>query len=159
MPWRIASIPTSRAATGSWPRPCSKASPSPDMRALAAWRGYFGERWQRMPWLRAGARDAQPFSVGNRRIYVLPTGFGLFVGTALAVLNLGSLNYNNNAALLLGFLVISLCNNALIAGHLSLLGLRIRTQSAAPVFAGQTLQLPVVIESAKADARQLLLEH
>lgn len=112
-----------------------------------------------MPWLRAGARDAQPFTVGNRRIYVLPTRFGLFVGLALAVLNLGSLNYNNNAALLLGFVVISLCNNALIAGHLSLLGLRLRTQSAAPVFAGQTLQLPVLIESAKPDGRQLLLEH
>lgn len=112
-----------------------------------------------MPWLRAGARDAQPFAVGNRRIYVLPTRFGLFVGAALAVLNLGSLNYNNNAALLLGFVVISLCNNALIAGHLSLLGLRLRTQSAAPVFAGQMLELPVLIESAKPDGRQLLLEH
>ena len=112
-----------------------------------------------MPWLRAGARDAQPFTVGNRRIYVLPTRFGLFVGAALAVLNLGSLNYNNNAALLLGFVVISLCNNALIAGHLSLLDLRLRTQSAAPVFAGQMLELPVLIESAKPDGRQLLLEH
>ncbi len=129
------------------------------MTAQAAWRGHLDGWRKRLPWLRAGARDAQPFTVGNRRIYVLPTRFGLFVGTALAVLNLGSLNYNNNAALLLGFLVISLCNNALIAGHLSLLGLRIRTQSAAPVFAGQTLQLPVVLESAKADARQLLLEH
>lgn len=128
------------------------------MRALAAWRGYFGERWQRMPWLRAGARDAQPFSVGNRRIYVLPTGFGLFVGTALAVLNLGSLNYNNNAALLLGFLVISLCTNALIAGHLALLGLRLSTDAPAPVFAGQALQLPVVLETDKPDGRRLLLE-
>lgn len=129
------------------------------MAALPHWRRRLDGWLRRLPWLRIGARDAQPFTVGNRRIYVLPTRFGLFVGLALAVLNLGSLNYNNNAALLLGFVVISLCNNALIAGHLSLLGLRIRTQSAAPVFAGQTLQLPVVLESAKADARPLLLEH
>ena len=112
-----------------------------------------------MPWLRTGARDAQPFTVGNRRLYLLPTRFGLFVGLALAVLSLGSLNYNNNAALLFGFMVISLFNNALIAGHLSLLGLRLRTQSAAPAFSGQILELPGVLESARPDGRQLLLEH
>ncbi|WP_297798972.1 DUF58 domain-containing protein [Arenimonas sp. GDDSR-1] len=100
---------------------------------------------RRIPLFRAGPRDAQPLVIGNRRIYVLPTGFGLFIGMALAVLNLGSLNYNNNAALLLGFLVISLCNNALISGHLALLGLQLRSQPPEPVFAGQPLALTVMV--------------
>jgi uncharacterized protein (DUF58 family) len=104
----------------------------------------------RLKWFRAGPRDAQPFQVANRRIYVLPTRFGLFVGMSLAVLNLGALNYNNNAALLLGFIIISLCNNSLIAAHLSLLGLRIRTQPIAPVFAGQSCLIDATIDHAKA---------
>ena len=104
------------------------------------------EKIRALPWFKAGPRDAQPLIIHNRRIYVLPTGFGLFVGTALAVLNLGSLNYNNNAALLLGFVLISLCNNALISGHLSLLKLAVSAQLPEPVFAGQSLQLPVTVQ-------------
>lgn len=109
----------------------------------------------RLKWFRAGPRDAQPCTVANRRIYVLPTRFGLFVGLSLAVLNLGALNYNNNAALLLGFIIISLCNNSLIAAHLSLLGLRIQTQPIAPVFAGQSCLLVANIDHAKAGKAQL----
>lgn len=106
--------------------------------ALRAWL-------KSLRWFKPGPRDAQPVRIANRRIYVIPTQFGLFIGFALAALNLGSLNYNNNAALLLGFVVISLCNNALISGHLSLLGLQLRSQTPAPVFAGKPLQIQVAI--------------
>lgn len=114
---------------------------------------------RRLPLFRAGPRDVQPLVIGNRRIYVLPTGFGLFIGFALAVLNLGSLNYNNNAALLLGFLVISLCNNALITGHLSLLGLQLRSQPPEPVFAGQPLALTVMVSPRGTEPRNYTLSH
>lgn len=116
-------------------------------------RGKIVSWWHRLPLWRAGPRDNQPFTIGNRRIYVLPTRFGLFIGIALAVLNLGSLNYNNNAALLLGFLVISLCNNALIGGHLALLGLQLRSQSPQPVFAGQGLELTVIVSPRRHETR------
>lgn len=104
---------------------------------------------QSLPWMKSGLRDVMPFEIGNRRIYVLPTRFGLFVGFALAVLNLGALNYNNNAALLLGFIIISACNNSLISAHLSLLGLRLQVLSVKPVFAGQLCALPFTINSYK----------
>jgi uncharacterized protein (DUF58 family) len=119
---------------------------------LAAWL-------RRFPLWRAGPRDAQPLVIGNRRIYVLPTRFGLFIGFALAVLNLGSLNYNNNAALLLGFLVISLCNNALIGGHLALLGLQLRSQKPQPVFAGQMLSLTLLISPRGNQTRHYVVSH
>ena len=119
----------------------------------------FAEWLRRLPLFRAGPRDAQPLVIGNRRIYVLPTGFGLFIGIALAVLNLGSLNYNNNAALLLGFLVISLCNNALISGHLALLGLQLRSLPPLPVFAGQPLQLTVMIAPRGSEPREFTVSH
>ncbi len=111
------------------------------MPAKISWQNRLLEWIKQLPWFRAGPRDSQAFSIGNRRIYVMPMRFGLFVGFALAVLNLGALNYNNNAALLLGFIIISICNNSLISAHLSLLGMRMQTQPLAPVFAGQTLQL------------------
>jgi uncharacterized protein (DUF58 family) len=104
---------------------------------------------QTLPWLKPGPTDPMPFVIGNRRIYVLPTQFGLFVGLALAVLNLGALNFNNNAALLFGFIIISACNNSLLAAHLSLLGLGIQVQSVKPVFAGQICVLPFAISSSK----------
>ena len=110
-------------------------------------QGWFPPKWRdrimQLKWFRAGPRDSQPYTVSNRRIYVLPTRFGLFIGISLLVLILGALNYNNNAALILGFILISLCNNSLIAAHLSLLGLTIRTQPMAPVFAGQPCLLEV----------------
>jgi uncharacterized protein (DUF58 family) len=115
------------------------------MARLARLKQRLRARLKSLPWFRAGPRDAQPLRIVNRRIYVMPSQFGLFIGLSLAALNLGSLNYNNNAALLLGFVVISLCNNALIGGHLSLLGLQLRSQAPAPVFAGKSLQLQVAI--------------
>lgn len=111
------------------------------MPAKTSWQTRLLEWIKQLPWFRAGPRDSQAFTIANRRIYVMPTRFGLFVGFALAVLNLGALNYNNNAALLLGFIIISICNNSLISAHLSLLGMRMQTQPLAPVFAGQSLQL------------------
>jgi len=46
-----------------------------------------------------------PLKLPRRRIYILPTRFGLVYGTALFFLLLGSLNYNNNAAILLALLL------------------------------------------------------
>ena len=45
-----------------------------------------------------------PKRLDRHRIYVLPTGFGLFLAALLAVMLLGALNYNNNPALLLALL-------------------------------------------------------
>ena len=129
------------------------------MAGSAVHHATFAEWLRRLPLFRAGPRDAQPLVIGNRRIYVLPTGFGLFIGIALAVLNLGSLNYNNNAALLLGFLVISLCNNALIGGHLALLGLKLRSQPPEPVFAGQLLELSVMVSPRGSEPRDFTLSY
>jgi uncharacterized protein (DUF58 family) len=124
------------------------------MSAKISWQRQSLDWIKQLSWFRAGPRDTQAFSIGNRRIYVLPTRFGLFVGLALAVLNLGALNYNNNAALLLGFIIISICNNSLISAHLSLLGMRMQTQPLAPVFAGQTLQLATRITPSEISAQE-----
>lgn len=46
-----------------------------------------------------------PIALHARRIYIIPTGFGIFFAVVLTVMLLGGLNFNNNAALLMTFLV------------------------------------------------------
>lgn len=109
---------------------------------------------QNLPWRNLRPRDAMPFEIGNRRIYVLPTRFGFFIGFTLLVLTLGALNYNNNGALILSFIIISACNNSLIGAHLTLLGLNIQTQSISSVFAGQLCELKFSIHTKKSKTSQ-----
>ena len=57
--------------------------------------------------LRRGS-PALPFKLEYRHIYVMPTMFGVWFGILLAVTLLGGLNFNNNMALLIGFLLAAI---------------------------------------------------
>ncbi|MDX1571676.1 MAG: hypothetical protein R3200_14445, partial [Xanthomonadales bacterium] len=46
-----------------------------------------------------------PITLHGKRVYVLPTRFGLFFGFFTLVMVVAGLNYNNNMALLLAFLI------------------------------------------------------
>ena len=56
-------------------------------------------------WTRPREPEALPARFDRRRVYVLPTRFGLFYAVLLLAMLLGALNYNNNPALLLGLLL------------------------------------------------------
>lgn len=94
-------------------------------------------------WVRPRGPEALPVRFDRRRIYVLPTKFGLFFSVVLAAMLLGALNYNNNPALLLGLLLGGAGLTSLFAAHLQLSGLSIRAVGADPVAAGKPLQLRV----------------
>lgn len=83
----------------------------------------------------------------RRRVYVLPTKFGLFFAALLFTMALGALNYNNNPALLLALLLGATAMSSLIAAHLQLSGLRIDAVSAEPVAAGAPLSLHVALSA------------
>lgn len=101
-------------------------------------------RWARLQLLaRPRSPEALPQRLDRRRIYVLPTRFGLFVATLLAAMLLGALNYNNNPALLLALLLAAAAVASAIAAHLQLSGVQIDTIAAEPVAAGQTLRLRI----------------
>lgn len=85
--------------------------------------------------------EALPVRVGRRRIYVLPSRFGLFYGLLVLAMALGALNYNNNPALMLALLLGASGLASLIAAHLQLSGLQLDAVSAEPVAAGDTLWL------------------
>ena len=87
--------------------------------------------------------ESLPQRLDRRRIYVLPTRFGLFVACLLVAMLLGALNYNNNPALLLALLLAAAAIASAIAAHLQLSGVQIDAISAEPVPAGQPLRLRV----------------
>lgn len=98
-------------------------------------RGWLHERLPRM--LPGGKPDRLPLTIHGRRIYILPTRAGLFFGLLLTVMLLGSLNYNNNLALLLTFLLGGVLLIAPVHTYRNLAGIRVGGCRAEPVFAGQ----------------------
>lgn len=92
-------------------------------------------------WTRPRAPEALPVMLDRKRVYVLPTRFGLFFALLIAAMGLGALNYNNNPALLLALLLAGTALASLITAHLQLSGLVVDAVSAEPVAAGEPLLL------------------
>lgn len=115
-----------------------------------------GRRWRRRleGWARPRAPEALPVRFDRRRVYVLPTAFGLFFGVLLLAMAAGALNYNNNPALLLCLLLAGAANTSLLAAHLQLTGLSIDAVGAEPVPAGTPLQLRVHASAAPGRERR-----
>ena len=90
-------------------------------------------------WARPRAPEPLPASIDHRRVYVLPTGFGLFFALLLCAMGLGALNDNNNPAWLLALLLSGAAMASLLVAHLQLSGLRIVAAAAEPVPAGEAL--------------------
>lgn len=101
-----------------------------------------------------------PVTLDRHRIYVLPTGFGLFFGVLLAVMLVGALNYNNNPALLLALVLASTALASALHAHLQLSGLCLQALSAEPVAAGTPMRLRLALaRDDRRPRRGLLLEH
>lgn len=118
-------------------------------------------RWQRLQLL-AKPRQAEslPARLDRRRIYVLPTGFGLFLCALLAVMLLGALNYNNNPALLLALLLAATALASTVHAHLQLSGLQLQALSAEPVSAGNPIRLRLaLVRSDSRPRRGLQLQY
>ena len=103
---------------------------------------------------RPRAPEPLPAKLDRRRVYVVPTRFGLFFTALLFAMLLGALNYNNNPALLLALLLGATGLASLIAAHLQLSGLRVDALSAEPVPAGTSLQVHVALSAGDARARR-----
>ncbi len=103
---------------------------------------------------RPRAAESLPARLDRRRVYVLPTRFGMFFAALLAAMLLGGLNYNNNPALMLALLLGATALASLIAAHLQLSGLRIDALSAEPVAAGNVLSVHVALSAADARNRR-----
>ncbi len=91
--------------------------------------------------------DAEPFTVPTRRVYILPTRLGLFYAGMIFLMFLGSMNYANNLALALTFILASIGLVAMHHCQRNLAGVRVQSAATNPVFAGQTAKFSVALES------------
>lgn len=117
--------------------------PAPGVRA--AWIRWVHRRLPRL--LPGSGSESLPLTLHRRRIYILPTRYGMFFGLLVFVMLLGSLNYNNNLALMLTFLLGGMLLIAPVHTYRNLAGLRVVSCHAAPVFAGQRARFVLLLDS------------
>jgi len=88
-----------------------------------------------------------PFTLEYRHIYVMPTRFGFWFGILLALTAIGGLNFNNNMALLLGFVLASIAQMTTLLAYRNISGLSLVGLRAPPVFAGQPARFKVLLKN------------
>lgn len=97
---------------------------------------------RRLPALtRLRAPERLPVTLHRRRIYVLPSGFGVGFAILLVVMQLGALNYANNPALLLTCILAAAAWMSLFSGFRTLAGLELESLKAADCHAGDDVEL------------------
>ena len=95
---------------------------------------------------RQGA-DSDPLTLSARRIYILPTALGIAYGFMIFAMFIGAMNYGNNLALALAFILGSLGLTAMHHCHRNLADVRISSALTDPVFAGEIARFRVAIEN------------
>lgn len=103
--------------------------------AESPWAGWLRRR--RGAWrTRATASDAGEVELGQRRVYILPTGAGIGYAVLLLVLLIGSINYNLGLGFGLTFLATACAVVDMFYTYRNLAHLRLRAGRAPDVFAG-----------------------
>ena len=93
-----------------------------------------------------------PFELEYRHVFVLPTKFGWGFGFMLVFMTLGGLNFNNNMALMLVFLLGTIAQLTTLIAYRNLSGLKIDSIYSEPVFCGESAHFRVFISNG--DERQ-----
>ena len=86
-----------------------------------------------------------PFELEHRSIFVVPTAFGFSFGLILIFMALGGLNFNNNLALLLVFMLTVIAQLTTMMAYRNLKGLRVENIRCEPVFAHEQAHFDVFI--------------
>jgi uncharacterized protein (DUF58 family) len=94
-----------------------------------------------------------PFTLEYRHIYVMPTMFGVWFGVLLATTLIGGLNFNNNMALLIGFLLAAIAQLTTLLAYRNLVGMELSSIRSEAVFAGEFAQFRVYLKNPEARHR------
>jgi uncharacterized protein (DUF58 family) len=127
--------------------------------AIAArWMALLAVAERRLPALtRLKGAEPLPIALHRRRIYVLPTRFGLTYSCILIVMLLGALNYSNNPAMLLTCLLGAAAYQSVFTAFRTLNRIELRAIRARPCHAGETLRLELHFEATRNPRRALRL--
>jgi len=119
----------------------------------------FGARLERTRyWAAVWARrrqgdDAHAVTLKRRRIYILPTRFGIIFGATVFAMLLGSLNYGASLGFALTFLLAGLGLVTMQHCHNNLLAMTVRFAGADPVFAGEEARFRISLQNTAAAPR------
>jgi uncharacterized protein (DUF58 family) len=97
-----------------------------------------------------------PVTLEYRHVFVMPTKFGAGFGFMLVFMLLGGLNFNNNMALMLVFLLGTVTQMTSYLAYRNLVGLNIQSVKSEPVFAGGDAHFSVFIKNPDQQKRYAL---
>jgi uncharacterized protein (DUF58 family) len=121
---------------------------------LRFWNSAF---WQQ--WVRVAKSTSDVATLTPRKIYIIPTRWGILYGVMLLALLIGSINYSVSLGFFVTFLLASLGNIAMLHTWRNLVHLNIRLLHAKPVFAGNSTHVSAQISDAKNRARYAIVAH
>jgi uncharacterized protein (DUF58 family) len=97
--------------------------------------------------------DGHVTTLTARRVYILPTGIGIVFGVMTFAMLLGAMNYNNNLAFGLTFLLAGLGFVSMHSCQRNLVGLELAFAGVDPVFAGDMAPFRVALNNRSRNAR------
>lgn len=109
---------------------------------------------QRLPALLRGHRaESLPIMLNQRRIYIVPSGFGVFFAVVMFAVLIGALNYQNNMALLFGLLSTSIAAVSMVQTFRNLDQLSLVQVTVEPGHVGEPLPIALHLRAADGRAR------
>lgn len=115
---------------------------------LLFWKQSF---WQQ--WVRVAKPNGDFASLTPRKIYIIPTRWGILYGVMLFSLLAGAINYSVSLGFFVTFLLTSLGNIAMLHTWRNIVHLDVRLISAKPVFAGDYASVLLQISEPKNRSR------
>lgn len=115
---------------------------------LRFWKQPF---WQQ--WVRVAKPTGEFASLTPRKIYIIPTRWGILYGLMLFALLAGSINYSVSLGFFVTFLLTSLGNIAMLHTWRNLVHLDVRLMHSRPVFAGDHAKVLIQVSEPKNRAR------
>jgi uncharacterized protein (DUF58 family) len=98
-------------------------------------------------------RQPGPVPVPRHRVYILPTRFGYAFAALVMIMVLAAMNYSNNMAFALAFLLAGLGLVAMHHTHGNLVNVEVRAGPTDPVFAGELAHFEVHVHNLAARPR------
>jgi uncharacterized protein (DUF58 family) len=96
---------------------------------------------------RRHGRDSLPITINRRRVYILPTRFGIMLALMLAAMLVAGLNYNSNLGLAFAFLMTSIALVTMHHCNRNLLSLQVDVTTEADAFAGREASFEFVLRN------------
>lgn len=94
------------------------------------------------------------FTIGRRQLYILPTRIGWYFSLILLALFAIAVKYDNQAAFMMLFVLVSVGIIGMHYTHNNVIGLEINSDSAKPIFVGEKAHFPIQIINSNDKLRQ-----